>query len=42
MIDNVRAIAEKAVRDNRITPEERHEIMSAYEDGMRGYTYFEN
>jgi arginine decarboxylase len=42
MIDNVRAIAEKAVRDNRITPEERREIMSAYEDGMRGYTYFEN
>ena len=35
-------IAEKAVRDNRITPEERREIMSAYEDGMRGYTYFEN
>jgi len=41
MIDNVRAIAEKAVRDNRITPEDRREIMSAYEDGMRGYTYFE-
>ena len=42
MIENVRSIAEKAVRDNRITPEERREIMSAYEDGMRGYTYFEN
>lgn len=42
MIDNVRAIAEKAVRDNRITPEDRREIMSAYEDGMRGYTYFES
>ncbi|MDO9541727.1 MAG: biosynthetic arginine decarboxylase [Kiritimatiellia bacterium] len=42
MIENVRAIAEKAVRDNRITPEDRREIMSAYEDGMRGYTYFEN
>lgn len=42
MIENVRAIAEKAVRNNRITPEERREIMSAYEDGMRGYTYFEN
>lgn len=42
MIENVRAIAEKAVRDNRISPEERREILSAYEDGMRGYTYFEN
>lgn len=42
MIDNVRNIAEKAVRENRITPEERREIMSAYEDGMRGYTYFES
>jgi arginine decarboxylase len=42
MIDNVRNIAEQAVRDNRITPEERREIMSAYENGMRGYTYFEN
>ena len=41
MIDNVRVIAEKAVRDNRITPEDRREIMSAYENGMRGYTYFE-
>jgi len=42
MIENVRSIAEKAVRDNRITPEERREIMTAYENGMRGYTYFEN
>jgi len=42
MIQNVRTIAEKAVRDNRITPEDRREIMSAYEEGMRGYTYFES
>jgi arginine decarboxylase len=42
MIESVRAIAEKAVRDNRITPEERREIMTSYENGMRGYTYFEN
>jgi len=42
MIDKVRTIAEQAVRDNRITPEERREFMSAYENGMRGYTYFGN
>lgn len=41
MINTVRAMAEQAVRSGRITPEERHEIMSAYEAGMRGYTYFE-
>ncbi|MBI2442178.1 MAG: biosynthetic arginine decarboxylase [Lentisphaerae bacterium] len=42
MIDQVRIMAEQAVRDNRITATERREIMSAYETGMRGYTYFES
>ncbi len=41
MINRVRTTAEQAVRDGRITPIERREIMSAYETGMRGYTYFE-
>ncbi len=41
MISRVRATAEQAVRDGRITAVERREIMSAYENGMRGYTYFE-
>jgi len=38
----VRIMAEQAVRDNHITAVERREIMSAYETGMRGYTYFES
>ena len=41
MINRVRIMAEQAVRDNHITAIERREIMSAYETGMRGYTYFE-
>ncbi len=36
-----RKTAEKAVRSGRISPEERREIMQAYEMGLRGYTYFE-
>ncbi|MBI2437903.1 MAG: hypothetical protein HYV36_03715, partial [Lentisphaerae bacterium] len=42
MINQVRVMAEQAVRDNRITATERRDIMSAYETGMRGYTYFES
>lgn len=42
MVGRVRGMAEQAVRDGRITPEERRDIMSAYEAGMRGYTYFES
>jgi arginine decarboxylase len=41
MIDQVRKFAENAVRDGRISPEERREIMAAYAVGLRGYTYFE-
>jgi arginine decarboxylase len=41
MIHQMRQIAEQAVRNGRITPEERREIMAAYETGLRGYTYFE-
>ena len=41
MVDQVRKIAENAVQAGRITPEERREIMAAYEVGLRGYTYFE-
>jgi arginine decarboxylase len=36
-----RDTAEQAVRSNRISPEERKEIVQAYEAGLRGYTYFE-
>jgi arginine decarboxylase len=41
LIDQMRRTAERAVRDGRITAEERREIMAAYEAGLRGYTYFE-
>ena len=41
MIDQVRKVAELAVRNGKITPEARREIMAAYEVGLRGYTYFE-
>ncbi len=41
MVRRVRLTAERAVRENKITPEDRRQIMMAYEDGMRGYTYFE-
>ncbi|SPD73561.1 Biosynthetic arginine decarboxylase [uncultured Desulfobacterium sp.] len=36
-----RETAEKAVRKGLITPNERQQIMRAYQKGLRGYTYFE-
>jgi arginine decarboxylase len=36
-----RALAEQAVREKRITAEQRRIVMAAYTEGMRGYTYFE-
>jgi len=42
MIERMRQTAESAVRAGRITPEVRRQIMAAYQDGLRGYTYFEN
>ncbi|HMP76747.1 MAG TPA: biosynthetic arginine decarboxylase [Kiritimatiellia bacterium] len=41
MVELMRRTAEQAVRAGKITPEERREIMAAYENGLRGYTYFE-
>ena len=41
MLDSVRQMAEQAVRAGRILPEERRQIVDAYETGLRGYTYFE-
>nr|WP_077071667.1 biosynthetic arginine decarboxylase [Mailhella massiliensis] len=37
----IRKSAERAVRENRITPAQRYQLMQAFEDGLRGYTYFE-
>ncbi len=41
MIRRIRKLAEEAVRNERIAPKDRRHIMEAFEDGMRGYTYFE-
>jgi len=41
MLARLRASAERAVRQGRISGSDRREIVSAYEAGMRGYTYFE-
>jgi arginine decarboxylase len=41
LIEKFRATAEEAVKQKRITPAERREIVASYENGMRGYTYFE-
>ena len=41
ILEDLRERAEKAVRTGKISPSERYRIMSAFEDGLRGYTYFE-
>lgn len=39
--ENFRKKAEKAVKKGLISPLERREIMSSYESGLKGYTYYE-
>lgn len=41
ILEDLRSTAEKAVREGRISPSDRYSIMQAFEDGLRGYTYFE-
>jgi len=41
MSKRLRATAEQAIREKLITPSERREIMNMYEEGLRGYPYFE-
>jgi arginine decarboxylase len=41
MIQRIRELAESAVRNDAITARDRRKIMEAFENGMRGYTYFE-
>ena len=36
-----RELAERAVENGRITPKERRDMLAAYEESVRGYTYFE-
>jgi arginine decarboxylase len=41
MLLDFRELAEQAIREGKITANERREIMKAYDNGLRGYTYFE-
>ncbi len=41
ILEDLREAAECAVRASRITPTERYRILRTFEDGLRGYTYFE-
>jgi len=42
MLIRFRETAEEAIRQGLISARERHEIMRAYDNGLRGYTYYEN
>ncbi|WP_419786973.1 biosynthetic arginine decarboxylase [Pseudodesulfovibrio sp.] len=41
LLARFRETAENAVRQGRITPTERRETLTAYRNGLQGYTYFE-
>ncbi|HHW22162.1 MAG TPA: biosynthetic arginine decarboxylase [Clostridiaceae bacterium] len=41
MLENFRKTAEKAISEGLISASERKEIMQAYDNGLRGYTYYE-
>jgi arginine decarboxylase len=41
MISRIRKRAEEAVRSGAITAKDRRLITEAFENGLRGYTYFE-
>ncbi|MCL2792070.1 MAG: biosynthetic arginine decarboxylase [Spirochaetaceae bacterium] len=41
LLEQIRTLAELGVKEKRVTAKQRKEIMSAFEEGMRGYTYFE-
>lgn len=41
LLANFRATAERAVRQGKISPSERQQLVDAYSVGLRGYTYYE-
>ena len=41
VMESLRSMAERAVREGRITPSQRFAFLQIFEDGLRGYTYFE-
>jgi arginine decarboxylase len=42
MQENFRLVAEKAVRDGKISVAQRSRIVQAFKESLHGYTYFEN
>ena len=42
MLVRFRETAEEAIRSGLIKVSERREIMRAYDNGLRGYTYYES
>jgi len=38
----IRKSAERAVREGKISPTQRFKLMQAFENGLRGYTYYES
>ena len=42
MQEKFRLVAEKAVRDGKISVAERRQILQAFKDSLQGYTYFEH
>ena len=42
IMEDLRSMAERAVREGRITPSQRFSFLQTFEDGLRGYTYFES
>lgn len=41
IMEDLRSMAEQSVREGRITATERYDLLQAFYDGLRGYTYFE-
>lgn len=41
ILENIRTTAEQAVQKGLLTPAQRFDVMKMFEDGLRGYTYFE-
>ena len=41
MADQFRSLAESAVKEKRITVQERQKMVTLFQDSLRGYTYFE-
>jgi arginine decarboxylase len=42
LMEQFRALAEDAVKQKKISPADRRTILTAYENSLRGYTYFES